>query len=1236
MTRFDLKTFTMKYYFLFILIAANSFFSTSMAQNSLPPGYPDRSPNLDVLPGFKTPPPGYGEVPFWWWTGEDLNVDRMIWQVRELHKKGISGVQVNYSHFDTPGWLSDQETPNMFTDEWWDVYSKISEECTRLNMGIGMSTYTIDWPQGAPNLFYQLFYRKPELNAYEIRQGVSKRVKNKKKVSLSLTVDPVDFVASKWADAKDESKVIPRLVAVWAYPVQNGRLQRGGIDLTKHVVANELKWTAPKGEWEIREYLSVRKPGSMNPLLPHAGETIINSYYQQFQNHAPGQSSKGLNYFFNDELHIGLGKFAWSIDFAKEFSKRKGYNLFEVLPAMWEDIGDITPKVRIDYADVRMAMMEERYFKPIYDWHASRGMIFACDPGSRGLDPHEFGDYFRAIRWYSAPGHDTPGGKADLIKGKVSSSIANLYQRPRVWLEGYHSLGWGATPELLMFATRENYLYGCNLLNLHGLYYTTYGSYWEWAPPCYHFRMPYWNHMDVFLRYFDRLSYLMSQGYQVCDVAVIYPVTPYEAELGGDEARDTAFELGRNLMAAGINFEFIDHESLAHAVVEDGQLKVKYAGASYKALVFPNMNAVRWQSIEKAAEFAQAGGNVYVIGAMPSVTDRIGANDIELNKLNNIAFAPSRRYANTTQTVEAIKNAFVQDVKGINQTVRALHRKAGYRDIYLVMDSEPGTVVEFRAKGAVELWDPWTGATSPLRVTGETVTGTLVELPLKAYEANIVVFDPKKQHANPQNDREKVLHELILPDEWNVSFIPTMDNTYGDFRLPVTEDNKIIGVEARRFTWMPENKEIAKNAMLPTTDDNQWQQKLNDFGTQFYLLGPIPQNVNINSLEIELSQLKSVNPSEPIIVEGKTYNWQPYDFSWRWGKEGDPGHQGYHGLKRTVTDDFLCIGKMQTALNETRYVNEIEGGRYFIWSNIIIHQDVTADILYSKEPPLNKSHTSPVLTPAVLYLNGKEVKQMTDINLAKGSIPLLVRYDHAGRGHLVFRDKSVQIPAEKQHLSMRWANDSGVIPFDVTVGEKPAEWFRFITAPGTSAIKITARGEVEAWIDGKPMKEEDNNRFSISKPFTKLTTIALRITPASAGITGGSLIPEPIVVETTDNGMMPLGDWSTYGILNNYSGGVLYKTSTHLEDINHKTIIDLGKVAGTAEIIVNGQKAGIRVAPPWKQDITKYVKKGDNKIEILVFNSLANHYQTLPSNYRGNPSSGLIGPVKVLTMVNNF
>ena len=40
---------------------------------------------------------------------------------------------------------------------------------------------------------------------------------------------------------------------------------------------------------------------------------------------------------------------------------------------------------------------------------------------------------------------------------------------------------------------------------------------------------------------------------------------------------------------------------------------------------------------------------------------------------------------------------------------------------------------------------------------------------------------------------------------------------------------------------------------------------------------------------------------------------------------------------------------------------------------------------------------------------------------------------------------------------------------------------------------------------------------------------------------------------------------------------------------------------------------------------------GENTLEVLVYNTLANHYQTIPSRYRGNPASGLIGPVRLLS-----
>lgn len=42
------------------------------------------------------------------------------------------------------------------------------------------------------------------------------------------------------------------------------------------------------------------------------------------------------------------------------------------------------------------------------------------------------------------------------------------------------------------------------------------------------------------------------------------------------------------------------------------------------------------------------------------------------------------------------------------------------------------------------------------------------------------------------------------------------------------------------------------------------------------------------------------------------------------------------------------------------------------------------------------------------------------------------------------------------------------------------------------------------------------------------------------------------------------------------------------------------------------------------------MKEGNNKMEILVYSTLANHYQTIPTPYRGDPKAGLLEPVNLL------
>ncbi len=144
-----------------------------------------------------------------------------------------------------------------------------------------------------------------------------------------------------------------------------------------------------------------------------------------------------------------------------------------------------------------------------------------------------------------------------------------------------------------------------------------------------------------------------------------------------------------------------------------------------------------------------------------------------------------------------------------------------------------------------------------------------------------------------------------------------------------------------------------------------------------------------------------------------------------------------------------------------------------------------------------------------------------------------------------------------------------------------------------------------------------------------MAAVALRI-EQNRGYYGGAAMPEPIALEC-DSGLMPEGDWSRSSVLENYSGGAWYRKTVRLssEQIQWNVLLDMGEIIATAEVHINGRLAGIRVTPPWKVDISEYVKPGENRVEILVYNTLANHYLTIPTRYRGSLRSGLIGPVHI-------
>ncbi|WP_084290706.1 glycosyl hydrolase [Pedobacter nyackensis] len=130
-----------------------------------------------------------------------------------------------------------------------------------------------------------------------------------------------------------------------------------------------------------------------------------------------------------------------------------------------------------------------------------------------------------------------------------------------------------------------------------------------------------------------------------------------------------------------------------------------------------------------------------------------------------------------------------------------------------------------------------------------------------------------------------------------------------------------------------------------------------------------------------------------------------------------------------------------------------------------------------------------------------------------------------------------------------------------------------------------------------------------------------------------------------------LADWSTStdSLVKYYSGTAVYtKTFQFKGNKQAGTWLDLGKVANIAEVKVNGISCGIVWTPPYRVDISKVLKRGNNNISIEVSNTWANRLigdQRLPENKRitktnapyrleGKPllEAGLLGPVTIQTV----
>ena len=1144
----------------------------------------------EYITPLKNPSAKYGEVPFFWWNGEKLDRERLYKQLKALADNGVAGVQINYAH-QYGGGETDAAygghgktipgDPYPFSDDWWELFGYAASVCEELGMGIGVGDYTIAWIGNG--FFTDRVSAAPGMHAQTLT------CEHRRIFCMEDIPDPQTALAV--VTYTDTDCTTPRV------------LYEKGKDLP-----------FPYGCYDAFILRSKTVPQSIDPLNENCGAMLVDTYFREFERRFPQLKKGTLNYFFQDELMFGAPvRTLWRDNLRQAISAQCGYDPLGFLPHLFYELGPMTAKIRLDLADVKTRLIEENYFRPIYDFHASRGLIYGCDQSGRGRQPDEFSDYFRTVRWFTAPGNDTPGRAADLIKVKINASIADLYDRPRVWLEGYHSSGWGTSLASITAPTSDNFLFGANLLNLHGLYYTTNGGFFEWAPPDFHFRMPYWDDEKVWLSKYKSLSALLTTGKHICDVAVFYPVSSFDYGEHSEECINDTFSTAQYLFDRGVDFTFIDFQSIERAEIKNGLLVLPEA--QFQAVVLCSVDCIRYSTLQKLCFFAENGGCVIFKGITPYLSDLLPRSQSRLSDAvaamlacKNTALCQTA--AETLGRLNAgITRLFLPDGEDPSPATHCTARTTEGQTLFFLRGCTKNAVCRFQTAGQPFLLDAYTKKI--YRLTGTISAGgfTFVKLPLETNEDTLLLFTddyiPFDEERNTSGFApEAPDRSYPLDGEWDFSLLPTLDNTYGDFYRPA---GGMIGAEARFFRVWEETQPAKALQDQPYCHSRNilWvpTQDVEDVCRRCSVSASLPpEDAAVLPLHDRYGYIHPHANTPPSLYE-----------------------QGFHGLKGKVCDHNLYFS--QDGVFLTDVLCEKETTAYFYLIGV---------------------------KPDLLYLNGVRIEDpAAPVTLPTGKTRLAIGFyydpdlspDYINRAGLkragVYLCRQRTPKKTGYPLSTAAFANPDFLAFTPVCSADDTYLFSFIAAPGTCGLTANLFGTLlEATLNGKPMQVErtgaghfDGKVYTAKgEAFKHAPLIQLRIR-ADAGTSFTGIIPEPIKL-LCDTGKTSCGDWAQTGALKCYSGKAVYKKSVRIKKYETDTrfLLELGDVRQTAAVKINGAQAAVLTYPPYTCDVTDLLADGENEIEITVANTLCNHYATVPSGYANYPedaASGLLGPVLI-------
>jgi len=444
-----------------------------------------------------------------------------------------------------------------------------------------------------------------------------------------------------------------------------------------------------------------------------------------------------------DEPHFSPPLLPWSALLPARFEQMWGYALAPHLGALFAPAGDHR-KIRHHYWRTVSQLLVDGYFAGVSAWCERHGVRFAGHLMGEDTLQSQIGYTAAAMPCYAymhLPGIDHltmsltwPSGRPFIMTPKQCASVAHQYGRQEVLAEMY-----GVSSQGISFGDRKRLgewlaVLGITYRCLHGSFYSLRGRRKRLYAPHLSYQQPWWPDNRCISDPFARLSYALRQGVYAADVLVLHPVesgfclydsgrhqhpSGGEHEAGSMEALyDTFVTLSEHLLRIHRGYDYGDETILnRHGRVDGRNLAV--GDMSYRAVILPALITLRSSSVALLQRFANGGGTIVSVGAVPERVDGIPDDRLAtlLRSVISIPNDPLRLQAVLHERIPA-----ALDVQPGGQGDSGdiwLHgrRFAGGQSYFLVNTNRDAAVaaqLRIHAPGRLESWDLHTGRIEPV------------------------------------------------------------------------------------------------------------------------------------------------------------------------------------------------------------------------------------------------------------------------------------------------------------------------------------------------------------------------------------------------------------------------------------------------------------------------------------------------------------------------------------------